>query len=123
MTTTDRLAIFLAGVGLGLGGALLWAPSAGDETRRRLKKGAADAADRINGTAAEAMAQGKQTWADLQDRGNQTIGDLKERFRDTVDEAAGATKAAAGTLVDTSRDLAHTAGRKMEEGGKRLQEA
>jgi len=99
-TTTDRLAIFLTGIGVGVAGAFLCAPNAGEETRRRLTKGA----NSIN------------------DRGNQIITDVKERVTDKIDDAASAAKKAAGQVVDKSKDVAHNAGRKIEEAGKKLQE-
>jgi hypothetical protein len=40
-----------------------------------------------------------------------------------MDDAADAAKKTAGHVVDTSKDVAHSAGEKMKEGGKRLQNA
>jgi gas vesicle protein len=99
-TTTDRLAIFLTGIGVGVAGAFLCAPNAGDETRRRLIKGANS----------------------LNEKGNQLVSDVKERVTGKIDDAACAAKQAAGQVLDKSRDVAHDAGRKIEEAGKKLQE-
>ena len=52
-----------------------------------------------------------------------TMGDLKDKAKEKIDNAAKATKRAADPLVDKSKDVAHNAGKKMEEGGTRLQNA
>ena len=90
MTSTDRTAMFLAGMGIGFAGAVLFAPHAGNETRRRIKNGASDAADQLNG---------------LFEKGKSSVSSLKDK------------------AVDKSRDLAHQVGKKIEEAGKRVQEA
>jgi hypothetical protein len=48
------------------------------------------------------------------------MNDLKDKAKDKIDSAADAAKRAANTVVDKSKDVAHAAGRKMEQGGKRL---
>jgi len=101
MTTTDRLAIFLTGVGVGVAGALLYAPNTGDDLRKRLAKGANCA----------------------NDRGNELMGDLKSKVTDKIDDAATAAKKTAGQVIDKSKDVAHNAGKKVEEAGKKMQEA
>lgn len=90
VTTNDRAAIFLAGMGIGIAGALWFAPREGQETRRRIQTGASG---------------------------------LFEKAKDGIDEAAGATKRCVDQVVDRSKDFAHSAGKKMEEAGKRLQDA
>ena len=45
---------------------------------------------------------------------------MKDEAKKKIDSAAKATKAAADTVIDKSKDLAHAAGKKLEEGGKRL---
>jgi uncharacterized protein YjbJ (UPF0337 family) len=51
------------------------------------------------------------------------MSDLKDKAKETIDDAANAVKKATAKVVDRSRDIAHGAGKKMEEGGKRLQDA
>jgi gas vesicle protein len=101
MTTTDRLAIFLTGVGVGVAGALLYAPNTGEDLRKRFAKGAHCA----------------------NDKGNQLMSDLKGKVTDKIDDAAAAAKRTASEVVDKSRDVAHNAGKKVEEAGKKMQEA
>ena len=51
------------------------------------------------------------------------IKNLKEKTNDKIDQAASAAKKAAGDVIDKSKEVAHQAGKKLEEGGKRLQDA
>ena len=51
------------------------------------------------------------------------MSDLKDKAKDKIDDVADAAKNAAGKVVDTSKDVAHSAGKKMEQGGKWLQDA
>lgn len=48
---------------------------------------------------------------------------LKDKTKKKIDDAAEAAKKATGKIVDKSKDVAHSVGKKMEEGGKRLQGA
>ncbi len=49
--------------------------------------------------------------------------DFKNKAKAKIDEAAKATKDAAATVVDKSKDLAHKAGDKMKQGAKTLKDA
>jgi hypothetical protein len=51
------------------------------------------------------------------------MGDLKDKAKEKIDDAADATKKATGRVVDKSKSVAHDAGKKIEKGGKRLQDA
>jgi hypothetical protein len=51
------------------------------------------------------------------------MSDFKDQAKKKIDEAADATKKAAGKVVNRSKDVVHNAGKKIEEGGKRLQSA
>ena len=50
------------------------------------------------------------------------MSDLKDKAKKKIDGAADATKKATDKVIDKSKDVAHSTGRKMEEGGKRLQD-
>jgi hypothetical protein len=52
-----------------------------------------------------------------------SMSDLKDKAKEKIDDAADATKKASDKVIDKSKDVAHSAGKKMEEGGKRLQDA
>jgi len=49
------------------------------------------------------------------------MSDVKDKLKDKLDDAADATKKVVETVVDRSKDVAHSAGEKLERGGKRLQ--
>jgi hypothetical protein len=51
------------------------------------------------------------------------MSDMKDKAKKKIDEGADAAKKAADHVVDKTKDVAHTAGKKMEKGGKRLQDA
>lgn len=51
------------------------------------------------------------------------MSDLKDKAKDKIDDAADATKRGAGKVVDKAKDLAHSAGKKLEEGGKKLKDS
>jgi gas vesicle protein len=106
--TSDRGVLFLAGVGIGIAGAVLFAPYKGKETRRRLQQGANDTLDQVT---------------DVLRQGESNIGDLKNRAKNKLDDVAGTAMKTADQAIDKSRDAAHSAGKKMEEVGKRLQQA
>ena len=44
------------------------------------------------------------------------MSDLKDKTKKKIDDAAEAAKKAADKVVDKSKDVAHSAGKKMEEG-------
>lgn len=52
------------------------------------------------------------------------MSDLRDKSRKKIDDAANSAKRkVAHQVVDKSKDIARSAGKKMEEGGKRLQDA
>jgi len=96
---------FLTGLGVVATAALL-AP-AGRKARRRIAK----------------MA--RQTGRTLKQRYERSMemADLRKKARQKVNEAAEAARKAMDKAIDTSKDVAHAAGKKLEQGGKRLQNA
>ena len=104
---SDRGVLFLAGIGIGIAGAMLFAPHKGKETRRRLQRGANDALDQMT----EVLRQGESN-----------IENLKTQAKNKLDDVTSTAMKTADQAIDKSRDAAHTAGKKMEDVGKRLQE-
>jgi hypothetical protein len=51
------------------------------------------------------------------------MSDLKKKAKEQIDDAAVATKKALDTAVDKSKDALHEIGKRVEKGGKRLQDA
>jgi hypothetical protein len=54
-------------------------------------------------------------------KGENEMSNLKAKTEDTVDQAADVIKKTTGKVIDKSKDLAHTAGKAVEKGGKALQ--
>jgi uncharacterized protein YjbJ (UPF0337 family) len=49
------------------------------------------------------------------------MSNLKDKAKEAINDGTSSAKEAAGKVVDKSKRLAHTAGDKLKEGGKRLQ--
>ena len=130
MRKIDYITPFLAGVGIGVAVSVLLAPEAGGKTRSRIRdiaSGAGDAlkerAEDLGDAAADAFEEGKLAWSDPRNEGRQTMSDLKDKAEQKLEDAADATKTADDKLVHKSKEVAHSAGEKMEEGADRLQKA
>jgi gas vesicle protein len=113
----------LTGFGVGMAAAVMFAPEAGHKLRRRIRVNARRAgglfkkrAEMFTSAAGEVLQDGHQEIS-------RTVTDLKDKAKEKIDGAADATKKAADQVIDKSRDVAHNMGKKMEEAGKRLQNA
>ena len=51
------------------------------------------------------------------------MSDLKDKAKDKIDAAADAAKKATEKVSDKTKDVAHAAGKKMEQGAKKLKDA
>ena len=109
--------------GVGMAASIMFAPEAGHKLRRRIRVNARRAsglfvkrAERFTSAAGEVLENGHREIS-------RTVGDLREKAKEKIDDAADATRKAADQIVDKSRDVAHNVGKKMEEAGKRLQNA
>ena len=121
MPKNDFLVGLLAGFGIGIAAAVLFAPASGDKTRRRIQENA----DRASGLFKESAGRFRSAAEDVLQSGHaeisRTVNDLRDKAKDTLDEAADTTRKAADQVVDKSKDVAQHMGKKMEETGKRLQ--
>jgi gas vesicle protein len=72
---------FLAGLGIGAAVGILYAPTAGDETRQKLRDVAEQGRDTVKDRARQARDQAG-TWVD---RGRDYIAQQKDQFRSAVD--------------------------------------
>ena len=129
MSKIDHLVSFLAGFGIGAAASVLLASEAGGKTRSRIRDITSRAGDvlkeraeNLGDVAGDILAESKLTWRDQKER-IQTMSDLKDKAKEKIDDAADAAKKATDQVVDKAKDVAHSAGKKMEEGGKRLQDA
>lgn len=110
---TDRMALFLTGMGIGVAAALLMAPASGEETRRKIKKSAGDAADMVQDQANALKTCVTETVADAKQRINDTL----QKGRAVVDKGLDTADA----VVAKSRDVTHKAGVQVEQVGKQMQ--
>jgi gas vesicle protein len=125
----DRFTPFAAGLALGVTATLLLAPEAGGNARNHIRKAARRVGDGLKASA-EKLGRGavgdpsEEMNADIANGGKRkTMSDVQDNAKQKIDDAADAAKKAADKVVDKSKDVAHSAGKKMEEGGKRLQDA
>lgn len=81
--TASVLLALLAGGVIGAGLALLFAPAAGIETRRRLRDGASDARHR----AGDFIADSRERLGSFMDESRGRISELVEQGRETVESA------------------------------------
>lgn len=51
------------------------------------------------------------------------MSDLKSKIKDKIDNTADAAKRTTDRVAAKSKDIAHAAGKKMEQGGKKLRNA
>ena len=51
------------------------------------------------------------------------MSNLKDIAKDKIDDASRAVKKVTDQATDTAKDLAHKAGKKLEQGAKRLKNA
>ena len=130
MRNIDHLTTFLTGLGIGVAASVLLAPRSGSETQTRIREIAARAGDALNlrarefGTAAGgAVKDCKLTMQEQQDAADRKLCELKAKAQSKIDEATEAARPVVAQVIDKSRDLAHTAGRKLEVGAKILQDA
>lgn len=72
---------FLAGLGIGVGLGLIFAPLSGEETRDRIQRRAEDLAD----SARDLVDQGR-------DRVRSTVSAMKGRTNEMINEATGTTR-------------------------------
>lgn len=130
MSKSDSLVPFLAGLGFGAVAAVLLAPETGRNMRHRVNDIARRTADGIQtqavnfgGAAEDVIEQGISTWTRQENKTSETMSDLKDKANEKVDAAAQAVKKSAERVIDKSKDAGHSAGQKLQEGGKRLQDA
>ena len=51
------------------------------------------------------------------------MSDLKSKAKEKINEAANGLKKATDQVIGKSKDVAHSAGKKIEKGGRRLRDA
>jgi gas vesicle protein len=125
----DRFTPFAAGLAIGVTATLLLVPEAGGNTRNHIRNAARRVGDGPK-TRAEKRSRGQfgisseEMTAGIDNGGRrETMSDMKDKAKQKIDDAVDGAKKAVDKVVDKSKDVAHSVGKKMEEGGKRLQDA
>jgi gas vesicle protein len=125
----DRFTPFAAGLAVGVTATLLLVHEAGGSTRNHIRNAARRVGDGLKvrtkrfSRAAVGVSGEEKTAGVENGQRRKTINDMKDKAKQKIDEAADAAKKAAGKVADKSKDIAHSAGKKMEQRGKRLQDA
>jgi len=87
----SEFAWFLAGIALGLAGALLTAPQTGEETRRRLREQAERGRERLREARQNASERGRDLMDDAAESGRKVLErgrDLYKKGRNLAEETA-----------------------------------
>jgi gas vesicle protein len=86
---------FILGAALGAGVALLLAPTSGEDTRRRIARGAR----RVKDTALDALEELRDEFDDLKDRAVETVDQVKATARGVAEDVEEGAKAVAATAT------------------------
>lgn len=112
MAKYESFPILAAGIGIGVAATLL---VMNRELRTRIAEALSNGSQRVS----EAFSDPEATW----NRGERAMSDVKDKLKNKIDDAADAGKKVVDKVVDKSKDAAHEAGKHLEKGGKRLQDA
>lgn len=86
---------FILGAAIGAGVALLLAPSSGEDTRRRIARGA----KRVKDTALDALEELRDEWDDIRDRASETVDSVKATARGVAEDVEEGAKAVAASAT------------------------
>ena len=96
MAEDNKLSYFFLGLGLGVAVGVLFAPQAGEETRRLLRDKAEEGADLVRRKSSEL----RESATDTLDRGKQTLQRKKESLVAAVDAGRQAYREATSGEAD-----------------------
>jgi gas vesicle protein len=127
---SDSVIPFLAGLGIGVAAAVLFTPGTGHQNRKQIRDIASRAGDALTkraedlgDVAADVLTKGKRAWTAEQKKDAKAVSVLKDQAQEKLDDVTRSAKTVVGQIVDKSKEVAHDAGKSLESGGKRLQEA
>jgi gas vesicle protein len=92
---------FLAGLGIGAAVGILYAPSAGGETRQKIR----DAAEQGRGAVADRARQAREQAGSWVDRGRDYIAQQKEQFQAAVDAGKQAYRESTAETTGSAPNL------------------
>ncbi len=92
----NNLSYFFLGLGLGVAAGILFAPSAGDETRELIKSKAGESTDYLKRRGEDL----KDSAGDLVDKGKSMLNRQKDQLNDAVQAGKQAYREAVGSPAD-----------------------
>jgi gas vesicle protein len=104
MDDDKRLSYFFLGIGLGVAAGILFAPKAGDETRRLLRDKADEGKDYIRRRGEEFRSQATETAESVLGRSRETAESILERGRETLARQRDSFSAALDAGREAYRD-------------------
>ena len=96
MDEDKRLSYFFLGIGLGVAAGILFAPKAGDETRRMLRDKADESKDYLRRRSEEFRSQAGETAESILERGRETLSRQRDSFSAALDAGREAYRDANG---------------------------
>jgi len=112
MAKRESFPLLAVGIGIGVAAALL---VMNRELRSRLAEAWSNGSQRISRVLPDPDA--------IWNRGEKAMSDVTDKLKNKIDDASDAGKKVVDKVVDKSKDAAHQAGKHLERGGKRLQDA
>lgn len=96
---------FLAGLAIGVGVALLFAPQSGDETRDAIRRTARQTRRRAGEMLDESRSRGRELVGDARTRVSEGIDESRRRVREKRNEFSRAVDAGRQAMRDSRREM------------------
>ena len=94
MDDDKRLSYFFLGLGIGVAAGILFAPKAGDETRRMLRDKADEGTDYVRRRGEEFRSQASETADTILERSRETLARQRDSFSAALDAGRDAYREA-----------------------------
>ena len=96
MDDDKRLSYFFLGLGIGVAAGILFAPKAGEETRRLIRSKADEGKDYVRRRGEEFRSQAGETAESILERGRETLSRQRDAFSSALDAGRDAYREASG---------------------------
>lgn len=110
MDDDKRISYFFLGLGIGAAVGILFAPKAGDETRRLLREKADEGKDYVKRRGEEFRSQASEKAESVLGRGRETAESILERGRETLARQRDSFSAALDAGREAYRDASNRTG-------------
>ena len=94
MEDDKRLSYFFLGLGIGVAAGILFAPKAGEETRRLIRDKADEGKDYVRRRSEEFRSQAGETAESILERGRETLARQRDSFSAALDAGRDAYREA-----------------------------